>query len=488
MGVERIISGGQRGADVAGLDAALELGIPIGGHLLKGRVQFATYTLPIEPYVGMEATDSDNPSDRTRLNIRHSDGTIIFSHGPLSHGSAATECLAWQERKPCLHVDFNKCSKDEAVTLIRAWLARHNLRVLNIAGPPNEPEPDEARHNSGIAPSTTTGRTLEPGEADQEIYKKVKHTLIQVLLPQKLSENPVETAVSLRNEALYQFRQWDTIRWQVPYWFVTLAAAVVVVLNLKDDVSPIVRFFVVLSVALFAAISCRLLWNTMRYHDRLIEKVNADINQLLVGEQLRKMFRIDLGFSFQWPWLEDKLLPWFKRNLKIMPTDGELPPIMRTSAFWMVLFVGLVGTVGVPVAAYAEEMTVQLSHLLAAYIFNILILIPVGLLTLLGSEAGSRLVFQGKFPESTGTRTILGSLWTAILVASCLGLFYPVPMSPVLIVQIVYKSLWLLVFVLPRLILGRGREVPWVVAVMFLVIVLAYPWIVPWGQLFAAGQ
>jgi hypothetical protein len=123
-----------------------------------------------------------------------------------------------------------------------------------------------------------------------------------------------------------------------------------------------------------------------------------------------------------------------------------------------------------------------------AYVLNILVLIPVAFQTLLSGEAGNRRVFQGKFPDSEGTRTTLGSLWTAILVASCLGLFFPVQMSPVLIVQIIYKSLWMLVFVLPRLTSGRRAEIPWGFTLTFLVIVLAYPWIVPWSRLFAAGQ
>jgi hypothetical protein len=118
-----------------------------------------------------------------------------------------------------------------------------------------------------------------------------------------------------------------------------------------------------------------------------------------------------------------------------------------------------------------------------AYVFNILVLIPVGLMTLLGGEAGNRLVFQNKFAESEGTRTILGSLWTAILIGSCVGLFYPIPMSPILILQVIYKALWLLVFVLPRLVSGRGREVPWGVATTFLAIVVSYPWIIPWTVL-----
>ena len=129
-----------------------------------------------------------------------------------------------------------------------------------------------------------------------------------------------------------------------------------------------------------------------------------------------------------------------------------------------------------------------MNPIVLAYVLNIVVLIPVALLTLLGGEAGNRRVFQNKFSESEGTRTILGSLWTAILIGSCIGLFYPIPMSPILILQIIYKSVWLLIFVLPRLVTGRGQEIPWGVTVVFLVVVLAYPWIVPWGQLFAAGQ
>jgi hypothetical protein len=328
MGVEKIISGGQRGADVAGLDVALELGIPIGGCVPRGRVQFGKYKLPAKPYVGMEEVDSDAPNERTERNIRHSDGTIIFSHGPLSHGAATTERLAWQERKPCLHADFCTHSEEAVVTLIRAWLTKHSPRVLNIAGPPDEPKPGDTRHHSDVDPSIATGRTLEPGEADEHIYEKVRRSLLRALLPQKLQENPIESAIDLRNEALYEFRQWDGIRWQVPYWFVTAAAAVVAGLSVGSGVNSAVKCLIVILAFFFTAISCRLLWNTMRYHDRLIEKVNADIDRLLVGQHLRQMFHIDLGFSFQWPF------------------------IMKTSAFWMVLFVGFVGFFGVPFAVY----------------------------------------------------------------------------------------------------------------------------------------
>lgn len=120
------------------------------------------------------------------------------------------------------------------------------------------------------------------------------------------------------------------------------------------------------------------------------------------------------------------------------------------------------------------------------YMFNIVVLVPVGLLTLLGGERGGQVACQGKFPESEGFRTILGSLWTAILIGSGFGLFFPVTMSPLLLIQVIYKSLWLLVFVLPRLRTGRIGEIPWGIAATFAVIVVSYPWVIPWGQLFGA--
>ncbi|HEY1068716.1 MAG TPA: hypothetical protein VGE52_21515 [Pirellulales bacterium] len=121
------------------------------------------------------------------------------------------------------------------------------------------------------------------------------------------------------------------------------------------------------------------------------------------------------------------------------------------------------------------------------YIFNIIVLVPVGLLTLFGGERGVRIVFQDRCRDSEAVRTILGSLWTAILIASVIGLAYPVAMSPLLLVQTIYKSLWLLVFVLPRLMTGRAGEIPPGVAWTFAVIVATYPLVTPWAKLFAEG-
>ena len=125
-----------------------------------------------------------------------------------------------------------------------------------------------------------------------------------------------------------------------------------------------------------------------------------------------------------------------------------------------------------------------MTPLLLPYIFNIIVLIPIGLLTLLGGEKGGQLACQSKFPESEGFRTILGSLWIAILIGSVLGLFFPRTMSALLLIQVIYKTIWLLVYAMPRMLKQRGNEVPWGISLTFLVIIVSYPWVIPWEQLF----
>ena len=105
-------------------------------------------------------------------------------------------------------------------------------------------------------------------------------------------------------------------------------------------------------------------------------------------------------------------------------------------------------------------------------------------MTMLGGEKGGQLACQSKFPESEGFRTILGSLWTAILIGSFLGLFFPVTMSVLLLIQVIYKTLWLLVYAMPRMLNQRTNEVPCGIASTFLIIIVTYPWIIPWAQLF----
>jgi hypothetical protein len=119
--------------------------------------------------------------------------------------------------------------------------------------------------------------------------------------------------------------------------------------------------------------------------------------------------------------------------------------------------------------------------LLIPYIANIVILIPVAL----GSLTGLLPISAGHFTESAGWRTITGSLWTAILVCSIAGLFNPVVFAPILLLQVIYKSVWIIFYVLPRLKTQESRkEIHWGITISFLLIVIFYPIVIPWGVLF----
>jgi hypothetical protein len=111
---------------------------------------------------------------------------------------------------------------------------------------------------------------------------------------------------------------------------------------------------------------------------------------------------------------------------------------------------------------------------------NILILVPIG--TLLKPS----LTDHGVFAESAGWRTLVGSLWVGILACSALGVVWPSSFAWLLVFQVIYKSVWLLVYAAPRVLAGRRQEIPAGIALSFVAIVLLWPWFIPWRQLFAA--
>jgi len=137
-----IYSGGQTGVDRAALDIALELGIPIGGHLPRGRKDENGDVLPEDKYANMQESDTDDVNVRTELNVQNSDATLIFSCGRLLGGSAYTERMARKHGKPCLHVDFDTHNANQAVLLIKRWLSETQPWVLNIAGPRASRDPE----------------------------------------------------------------------------------------------------------------------------------------------------------------------------------------------------------------------------------------------------------------------------------------------------------------------------------------------------------
>lgn len=134
----KIISGGQTGADRAALDAAMELGIPHGGWLPRGR---KAEDGPVSRRYRLQEMASPNYRDRTRKNILESDATLIVSFGPLTGGSALTEALAIRHDRPCLHLDMEHTTPGQAIAVLELWLKKFAVSTLNVAGPRASGEP-----------------------------------------------------------------------------------------------------------------------------------------------------------------------------------------------------------------------------------------------------------------------------------------------------------------------------------------------------------
>ncbi len=133
LNLEKVISGAQTGADRAALDAALELGIPTGGWVPKGR-RAEDGRVP-DTYDTLKECDTRNYATRTALNVRDSDATLIISKGPLTGGSKLTLQIAERYGRPVLHIDLGSNGIAEAAKAVAEWLAGFECRVLNVAGP-----------------------------------------------------------------------------------------------------------------------------------------------------------------------------------------------------------------------------------------------------------------------------------------------------------------------------------------------------------------
>jgi hypothetical protein len=87
--------------------------------------------------------------------------------------------------------------------------------------------------------------------------------------------------------------------------------------------------------------------------------------------------------------------------------------------------------------------------------------------------SGVASVFEGRVPESQGLRLLVGSLWSAILFASVLYLAWPAFFAPLILMQIFYKGLWFVLFVLP--LVSAGKPFPVGISLVFVAIVVTYP-------------
>jgi len=139
--IDKIISGGQTGADQGGLRAGKRCGIPTGGMAPKG---FLTETGPnplLGSVYGLVESKSDKYPPRTKQNVKDSDGTIRFAVDFATAGEVLTLRLARECKRSHIDVDILDPIAHEVVA---QWIRDNGVRVLNVAG-------NREKTHSGIA-------------------------------------------------------------------------------------------------------------------------------------------------------------------------------------------------------------------------------------------------------------------------------------------------------------------------------------------------
>ena len=135
--LRKIVSGGQTGVDRAALDAAQASGFETGGWCPKGR---RAEDGAIPAAYPLDETETGEYEDRTRLNVRDSDATLILARGlargldpgPLSGGALLTAEKARELGRPHRVADLDQAPDPRAVA---RWIGETGAQVLNVAGP-----------------------------------------------------------------------------------------------------------------------------------------------------------------------------------------------------------------------------------------------------------------------------------------------------------------------------------------------------------------
>jgi len=138
--IKKIVSGGQTGADRAGLDVAIRWGFPHGGWCPKGRKAEDGI---ISTQYNLIETPSASYLQRTEWNARDSDATVIFTiASTLTGGSKRTAEFAEKHRKPWIHLAQRSSSYERPALILQQFITDNGVEILNVAGTRGSKEPD----------------------------------------------------------------------------------------------------------------------------------------------------------------------------------------------------------------------------------------------------------------------------------------------------------------------------------------------------------
>jgi hypothetical protein len=111
------------------------------------------------------------------------------------------------------------------------------------------------------------------------------------------------------------------------------------------------------------------------------------------------------------------------------------------------------------------------------YIANIIVAGWISISSLFFPKIAASTVFSNAY-HPTEVMRLVGCLWLGIAVLSLLGLWRPITFSPVLLLQLIYKGMWLICVAIPAI--KDKQPYPAGMAAFFIVWVIVLPFIIPW--------
>lgn len=135
-GLRRVISGGQTGADQAGLCVADAYDIETGGTAPLGWRTSAGPDPTLARY-GLIEDASRDFKPRTIKNVQDADATIVLSRDFTSGGTVLTVATAKRLKKPLLCISLRDLTPEwveKNADLLVKFLVAHQVEVLNVAG------------------------------------------------------------------------------------------------------------------------------------------------------------------------------------------------------------------------------------------------------------------------------------------------------------------------------------------------------------------
>ncbi len=190
-----ILSGGQTGADLGGLQAGNKSQIETGGWAPKYFLTENGSNLKLGHLYGLKETKSGKYPARTKRNVKESDATLWVGYDN-SAGAKLTFSACRKFKKPWFVVpyDFNAYQKDLLKILetrvvakqLADWLADYRVKILNVAG-------NRESINTGVGSFTE---------------RIVMHAILELKDPgyidqlDQAQESPKERAYRLRQERM----------------------------------------------------------------------------------------------------------------------------------------------------------------------------------------------------------------------------------------------------------------------------------------------